>query len=275
MRIIASLRRRHKFEGPKGTGTRPTSDLVRVSLFYILGGSVAGQVVVDLFTGTGAVGLEALSRGATRAIVVEQNRANVALTDRNLATLRFEDRALVLATDAYRWARAFETIDDEPMVVLLDPAYREFEVRAGKVNQLLLHLVEELSPDLIVVVESRRPSTRASCPTSRPGTFGVTGERRSRSGPWRRGRARAVTLRCGWTAVMTSPEERREFAIDVVRRLRQRGFQALWAGGCVRDLQLGLTPSDYDVATDATPEQVMEVFRNRPSPSGSRSAWSG
>ncbi len=154
MRIIAGQRRGHKFEGPKGTGTRPTSDLVRESLFNILGGSVAGRVVVDLFAGTGALGLEALSRGATRAIFVEQNRANVALIYRNLATLRFEDRALVLATDAYRWARAFEAIDDEPMVVLLDPAYREFEVRADKVNQLLRHLVEELSPDSIVVVES-------------------------------------------------------------------------------------------------------------------------
>jgi 16S rRNA (guanine966-N2)-methyltransferase len=155
MRIIAGQRRGHKFEGPKGTGTRPTSDLVRESLFNILGGSVAGQVVVDLFAGTGARGLEALSRGATRAIFVERNRANVALIDRNLATLRFEDRALVLATDAYRWARAFEAIDDEPMVVLLDPPYREFEVRAGKVNQLLRHLVEVLSPDSIVVVEAR------------------------------------------------------------------------------------------------------------------------
>ncbi|MBV8677953.1 MAG: CCA tRNA nucleotidyltransferase [Planctomycetaceae bacterium] len=67
---------------------------------------------------------------------------------------------------------------------------------------------------------------------------------------------------------MTSPDERREFATDVVRRLRQRGFQALWAGGCVRDLQLGLTPSDYDVATDANPEQVMDVFRNRTVPVG-------
>ncbi|MBV8384801.1 MAG: 16S rRNA (guanine(966)-N(2))-methyltransferase RsmD [Planctomycetaceae bacterium] len=155
MRIIAGQRRGHKFEGPKGTGTRPTSDLVRESLFNILGGSVAGRVVVDLFAGTGALGLEALSRGASRAIFVEQNRANVALIYRNLATLRFEDRALVLATDAYRWARAFEAIDDEPIVVLLDPPYREFEDRAGKVNRLLRHLVEELSPDSIVVVESR------------------------------------------------------------------------------------------------------------------------
>ncbi|MCS7046334.1 MAG: CCA tRNA nucleotidyltransferase, partial [Gemmataceae bacterium] len=53
----------------------------------------------------------------------------------------------------------------------------------------------------------------------------------------------------------------REFAIDVVRRLQNAGFQALWAGGCVRDEVLGLTPKDYDVATDARPEQVQQLFR--------------
>src|SRR3954447_4668168 len=52
----------------------------------------------------------------------------------------------------------------------------------------------------------------------------------------------------------------RRFATDVVRTLRRAGFQALWAGGCVRDLLLGLTPADYDVATSATPEQVMTAL---------------
>src|SRR5215470_5878352 len=53
----------------------------------------------------------------------------------------------------------------------------------------------------------------------------------------------------------------REFAIDVVRRLQQAGYQALWAGGCVRDELLGLVPKDYDVATDARPEEVRRLFR--------------
>jgi tRNA nucleotidyltransferase/poly(A) polymerase len=53
----------------------------------------------------------------------------------------------------------------------------------------------------------------------------------------------------------------REFAIDVVRKLRDAGFEALWAGGCVRDQLLGLEAHDYDVATDARPEQVQRLFR--------------
>ena len=52
----------------------------------------------------------------------------------------------------------------------------------------------------------------------------------------------------------------REFATDVVRRLRQSGYEALWAGGCVRDELLGVTPADYDVATSARPDQVARVF---------------
>jgi poly(A) polymerase len=67
---------------------------------------------------------------------------------------------------------------------------------------------------------------------------------------------------------MPPPDRRREFATEVVRQLRQAGHQALWAGGCVRDLILGLTPSDYDVATDATPEQVMALLRYRTIPVG-------
>jgi poly(A) polymerase len=67
---------------------------------------------------------------------------------------------------------------------------------------------------------------------------------------------------------MLIAERRREFATQVVRQLRDAGFTALWAGGCVRDLLLGRSPSDYDVATSATPEQVMKLFRNRTIPVG-------
>ncbi|MBW3541812.1 MAG: CCA tRNA nucleotidyltransferase, partial [Planctomycetes bacterium] len=62
---------------------------------------------------------------------------------------------------------------------------------------------------------------------------------------------------------MASTDPTREFALDVVRRLKDAGFQALWAGGCVRDLLRGVAPKDYDVATDARPAQVRELFGRR------------
>ena len=154
MRIIAGERRGHRFDGPKGTGTRPTSDLVRESIFNILGESVIDRVVVDLFAGTGAIGLEALSRGASRAIFVELNRHNVGLIYRNLTTLRYEDRVTVLATDAYRWGRSYTPENDEPIIVLIDPPYREYEVRWKKVNQFLGLLMHKLPAGSIIAVES-------------------------------------------------------------------------------------------------------------------------
>src|SRR5947209_19155566 len=123
MRIIAGQRRGHKFDGPRDQETRPTSDMVRESLFNILGEAVEGLLVVDLFAGTGALGLEALSRGAERAIFVERNRENAALIRRNIATLRYEDRAQVVVADAYRWAKSFMPVDAEPIVVFIDPPY--------------------------------------------------------------------------------------------------------------------------------------------------------
>ena len=157
MRIIAGERRGHKIDGPKGTSaTRPTSDFVRESLFNILREAVVGRVVVDLFAGTGALGLEALSRGASRAIFVEQNRENVSLIYRNMTHLRYEDRARIQSTDAYRWARSFVPVDSEPMVVLLDPPYRDYEIHYKKVNQLLETLVQKLPTGSVMAVESGR-----------------------------------------------------------------------------------------------------------------------
>ncbi|MEO0529779.1 MAG: CCA tRNA nucleotidyltransferase, partial [Planctomycetota bacterium] len=62
---------------------------------------------------------------------------------------------------------------------------------------------------------------------------------------------------------MSTPANSRDFAFDVVSRLRDAGHESLWAGGCVRDQLLGKPPKDYDVATDATPDQVREVFGKR------------
>ena len=67
---------------------------------------------------------------------------------------------------------------------------------------------------------------------------------------------------------MSNSERARQFATEVVGKLQGAGFRALWAGGCVRDLMLGLTPADYDVATDATPEQVIALFGRRTVPVG-------
>ena len=157
MRIIAGQRRGHKIDSPRASGkTRPTSDLVRESLFNILGELVVDRMVVDLFAGTGALGLEALSRGARSAIFVERDRECVSLIIRNVATLRYEDRAQVRLADAYRWARAYEPVGDDPVVVLLDPPYQDYERRTKSLNQGIAELVRKLPAGSVIALEGGR-----------------------------------------------------------------------------------------------------------------------
>lgn len=156
MRIIAGQRRGHKFDGPRDQVTRPTSDMVRESLFNILGEAVEGLMVIDLFAGTGALGLESLSRGAERAIFVERNRENVALIRRNIATLRYEDRAQVVVADAYRWAKSYVPAGGEPVVVFIDPPYADYENHPERITKLLEGLVRSLPEGSIISSESSR-----------------------------------------------------------------------------------------------------------------------
>lgn len=157
MRIISGQRRGHRIDGPRASnGTRPTSDLVRESLFNIVRDLVVDRPAIDLFAGTGALGLEALSRGASRAVFVEHNKENVGLIYRNVATLRYQDRAVIRHGDAYRWAKSYRPDDNRPAIVFLDPPYREYEIHAKFLNRMLADLVEKLPAGSVIVVESGR-----------------------------------------------------------------------------------------------------------------------
>ncbi|WP_435006349.1 16S rRNA (guanine(966)-N(2))-methyltransferase RsmD [Tundrisphaera lichenicola] len=156
MRIIAGERRGHKFDGPSDRATRPTSDMVREAIFNILGESVEEMLVIDLFAGTGALGLEALSRGAARAVFIERNRENQALIRRNIATLRYEDRARVVMADAYRWGKSFVADDAEPVLVFIDPPYADYQDHPERVTRLLQGLSSSLPVGSIIASESSR-----------------------------------------------------------------------------------------------------------------------
>ena len=156
MRIIAGERRGHKFDGPGDAVTRPTSDLVREAIFNILADRVEGLVVYDLFAGSGALGFEALSRGASFCVFVEKDRKNLALIRRNIATLKFEGRCAIVGADAYRWAATFQPEGDEPAVVLIDPPYRDYDQKPARVRETIVALIERLPAGSILVVESER-----------------------------------------------------------------------------------------------------------------------
>jgi 16S rRNA (guanine966-N2)-methyltransferase len=157
MRIIAGQRRGQRIDGPIGRALRPTSDMVREAIFNILREDIEGRPVLDLFAGTGALGLEALSRGASHATFIERDRGHAALIRRNLAALRYESRGSVLATDAYRWVRTYQALDEEPVAAFVDPPYDDYEAHPRRIQGLLSELITKLPPGSLLIVESGRP----------------------------------------------------------------------------------------------------------------------
>lgn len=123
MRIIAGLFKGRSLQRPPQTITRPTSDRARESIFNILSHlddfHFAGSVVLDLFAGSGAMGLEALSRGAARAIFVELNSVARHAISQNIHTLKLSDQVTVLAVDVLKLPMAQISAD----LIFLDPPY--------------------------------------------------------------------------------------------------------------------------------------------------------
>ena len=123
MRIIAGSNRGTKLEAVEGMNTRPTADRVKEGLFNVIQMDIApDSVALDVFAGTGNLGLEALSRGAARAVFIEKDDKAVAVLKRNIKKMRMEDRARVIQGDA---KKVLATLAGEKFdLVFLDPPYQ-------------------------------------------------------------------------------------------------------------------------------------------------------
>ena len=151
MRIIAGTRKGARIFAPKGSDTRPTADRVREAAFNLLGpGAAEDATVLDLFAGSGAMGLEALSRGAAHATFVESDREACRTINRNLDKLGLEG-ATVLCQDALTALRAEARASTRFDLVLLDPPYRRF---SSLQNAMIYHLTEILAPGGTLLVET-------------------------------------------------------------------------------------------------------------------------
>ena len=150
MRIVGGNLRGRVLRAPGGAATRPTSEKVREAVFNILG-SVAGDRVLDLFAGSGALGIEALSRGATHATFVDAARPAVTAIRSNLRELALEDRATVVPGDAVGFAARHQP--EAPWrLVFVDPPYRsDLATRA-----VLALPCKHLSTEAMVVIEHDR-----------------------------------------------------------------------------------------------------------------------
>ena len=149
MRIVAGSRKGHRIDAPKGVVTRPTGDRVREAAFALVG-PVEGAAVLDVFAGSGAMGLEALSRGASRCVFVEREREACRVIERNLEKLRLTG-AVVLCQDVRRALNEERTRKRTYDLVLIDAPYEDWERYATPLGELLPGL---LADDGLAVVET-------------------------------------------------------------------------------------------------------------------------
>jgi 16S rRNA (guanine966-N2)-methyltransferase len=158
VRIIAGSRKGHRIDAPRGVATRPTGDRVREAAFNLIG-PLEGAEVLDLYAGSGAMGLEALSRGAARAVFVEDDRAACRAIERNLDRLRLTGAAVV-CDDALRALSADALAGRRYDLVLVDPPYEqwpELERRLGRALERVLADEGLLVVETAARVEPRLP----------------------------------------------------------------------------------------------------------------------
>lgn len=126
MRVIAGTARSLRLKTPIGMDTRPTTDRIKETLFNMLQPHIPGAVFIDLYSGSGGIGIEALSRGARHAYFVENNRNAVACITENLQFTKFTDRATVLRTDVLAALNSIH--EKEADIIFMDPPYdRDYE----------------------------------------------------------------------------------------------------------------------------------------------------
>jgi len=153
MRIISGTSKGRKLITPKRYSLRPTSDRVKESLFNILGGEVEGKVVLDLFAGTGNLGIEALSRGAERVIFVEKGRQALQIIQTNLNQFGLADRSEILPKDVNRAIGILKQRGECFDLILMDPPYEK-----GLIQRTLMKLNTHpiYHGDSILVIEHNR-----------------------------------------------------------------------------------------------------------------------
>src|SRR5215475_7295050 len=155
MRIIAGTHRSRILKSLKGLALRPTSDYLRETLFNVLGPNIEGSRFLDLYAGTGAVGIEALSRGAIEAVFVENHRAAAKLIRENMAALKIVSGVRVIAAGVAATLTKLSLLGGHAFdFVFLDPPYANEQEYEATMN--LLRTSSLLSPNSVVIAEHRK-----------------------------------------------------------------------------------------------------------------------
>ncbi len=157
MRVIAGTFKGRRLESPRWDGLRPTSDKLRETLFNVLAPRIVGARFLDGYAGTGAVGIEALSRGAAHVTFIDQDRRACGLIHQNLERCGIAGGYAIIQATVLQ---AIERLRGEPAfdVILLDPPY------ATAILDALQHVGEIVKPDGVVVLEHARKSDSPAAP---------------------------------------------------------------------------------------------------------------
>ena len=164
LRIIGGHHRGRVLAYSGDPRTRPMKDRVREAVFNLVGTDVKGKLAIDLFAGTGALGLEAISRGAARALFLERHFPTAAIIRQNVATLDATPTAEVLAADTFIWARRQLPGADLPWLVFCSPPYALYTERHDDMLALVMRLLEASPPESVLVVEADEAFDMRSLP---------------------------------------------------------------------------------------------------------------
>ena len=153
LRIIGGKFKGRRLQPPRGATIRPTADRVREAIFNILGGACRQRLVVDIFAGTGALGLEAISRGAQRAIFIDNQRSAIEVIRRNIVACGCQLQAQAVRHDVARNLNCLKGVDVPAELVFMDAPYRQ-----GLIGPALGHLSAGrfLAVDASIVIEHAR-----------------------------------------------------------------------------------------------------------------------
>lgn len=146
MRVISGSARGRRLEALEGNDVRPTTDKVKESIFNIIQFGIEGRRFLDLFAGSGQMGIEAISRGAKQAVFIEQSRKALSVLKKNIASVRFEEESKVINTDA----KAFLSTNREKFdIAFLDPPYNK-----GILQDVLPLVAENMNKGGLIICES-------------------------------------------------------------------------------------------------------------------------
>jgi 16S rRNA (guanine966-N2)-methyltransferase len=163
MRIIAGHYRSRALQTPRGLDTRPTSDRLRETLFNVLAPRIAGARFVDLYAGSGAVGIEALSRGASFVWFAERDPKAAAAIRANLTALKIAGSYALDDRSVGKLLNAMLEANRAADIVFLDPPYEAADEYRATLDFLARHSPAQLAPEAIVIVEhSRKQPTAAT-----------------------------------------------------------------------------------------------------------------